>query len=63
MRDINRMRVKGPKTGATYYLAQLGLLEKGHAIKGLVVCKSWALEHLKLPKGITLKCYQLPLEV
>ncbi len=26
------------KTGATYYPAQLGLTDKGHAIKGLVFC-------------------------
>ncbi len=33
-----------PKTGATQYHAQLGLPDKGHAIKGLVVCNSWDLE-------------------
>ncbi len=27
-----------PKTGATQYHAQLGLPDKGRAIKGLVVC-------------------------
>ncbi len=30
-----------PKTGATQYHAQLGLPDKGRAIKGLVVCNSW----------------------
>ena len=30
------------KTGATHYHAQLGLPDKGHAIKGLVVCWSMA---------------------
>ena len=28
------------KTGATHYLAQLGLQNKGRGIKGLVVCNS-----------------------
>ena len=28
-----------PQTGATQYHAQLGLPDKGRAIKGLVVCK------------------------
>ncbi len=32
------------KTGATQYHAQLGLQDKGRAIKGLVVCNSWDLE-------------------
>ena len=27
-----------PKTGATHYHVQLGLSDKGRAIKGLVVC-------------------------
>ncbi len=29
-----------PQTGATQYHAQLGLPDKGRAIKGLVVCNS-----------------------
>ena len=33
-----------PQTGATQYHAQLGLPDKGRAIKGLVVCNSWDLE-------------------
>ena len=37
MRDLNSMS-KGNKTGATHYHAQLGLPDKGRAIKGLVVC-------------------------
>ncbi len=32
------------QTGTTHYHAQLGLPDKGHAIKGLVVCNSWDLE-------------------
>ncbi len=35
------LRVGGmpwPKTGATQYHAQLGLSDKGRAVKGLVVC-------------------------
>ncbi len=33
-----------PETGATQYYAQLGLPDKGRAIKGLVVCNYWSLE-------------------
>ncbi len=33
-----------PKTGATHYHAELGLPDKGRAIKGLFVCNSWDLE-------------------
>ena len=29
--------------GVTHYNAQLGLLDKGGAIKGLVVCNNWDL--------------------
>ena len=40
MRDINRLsrEMPWPKTGATHYHARLGLLDKGWAVKGLVVC-------------------------
>ncbi len=38
-----------PQIGATQYHAQLGLPDKGHAIKELVVC-SWDLEPLDLIK-------------
>ena len=37
---------------------QLGLPEKGHAIKGMVVCNSWDLEPLDLLNGLALGCYQ-----
>ncbi len=41
MREINNMS-RGmswrPQTGVTQYHAQLGLPDKGRAIKGLVVC-------------------------
>ncbi len=33
-----------PKTSATQYHAQLGLLDKGRAIKGFVVCNIWDLD-------------------
>ena len=46
-----------PQTVATQYHAQLGLPDKGRAIKGLVVCNKWDLEPLDLG------CYQLSLEV
>ena len=41
-----------PKTGATQCLAQLGLPDKGRAIKGLVVCNSWDIEPWDLHKGL-----------
>ena len=42
MRDIDCMSRGVPwlQTGATHYHAQLGLQDKGRAIKGLVVCNS-----------------------
>ncbi len=40
-----------PQTGATHYHAQLGLPDKGRAIKGLVVCNSWDLEPWDLLNG------------
>ena len=43
MRDINRGNALD-ETGATQYHAQLGLPDKGRAIKGLVVYNSWDLE-------------------
>ena len=39
--------------GATHYHAQLGLPDKGRAIKGLVVCKIWDLEPFDLLNGLT----------
>ena len=39
-----------PQTGATQSHAQLGLPDKGHAIKGLVVCNNWDLEPLEPAK-------------
>ena len=44
-----------PQTGATQYLAQLGLPDKGRVIKGLVV---WDLESWDLLNGLALGCYQ-----
>ncbi len=35
------------QTGATHYYTQLGLPDKGHAIKGLVVCYPVRLESMK----------------
>ncbi len=35
-----------PDSGATQYHAQLGLSEKGRAIKELVLCNNWDLEPL-----------------
>ena len=52
-----------PQTGATQYHAQLGLPDKGRAIKGLVVCNSCYLEPLDLLNGLALGCYQPSPEV
>ncbi len=42
-----------PRKGATQYHEQLGLPDKGSAIKGLVVCYSWDPESLNLLNGLT----------
>ncbi len=47
-----------PQTGTTHYHAQLGLPDKGRAIKGLVVCNGWDLEPWDLLNGLALDCYQ-----
>ncbi len=52
-----------PQTGATHYHAQLGLPDKGRAIKGLVVCNNWDLEPWDLLNGLALGCYQPSPEV
>ena len=52
-----------PQTGATQYHAQLGLPDKGRAIKMLVVCNEWDLEPLDLLNGLALACYQPSPEV
>ena len=52
-----------PKTYATQYPAQLGVPDKGCAIKGLVVYYSWALQPLDLLNGLVLGCYQPSPEV
>ena len=52
-----------PQTDATHYHAQLGLPEKGRAIKRLVVCYSWDLEPLDLLNGLALGYYHPSPEV
>ncbi len=52
-----------PKTGATHYHAQLGLPDKGRAIKGLVISYSWDLEALDLLNGLAQGSYQPSPEV
>ncbi len=52
-----------PITGATHYHAQLGLPDKGRAIKELVVCNIWDLEPLDQLNGLALGCYQPSPEV
>ena len=41
-----------PKPGATFYFEQLGLPDKGRALKGLVVCNSWDLKPYDLLNGL-----------
>ncbi len=57
------MAVRLPLTGATHYHAQLGLPNKGYAIKELVVCNSWDLDFWDLINGLALCCYQPSPEV
>ena len=51
------------KTSTTYYHAQLGLLNKGRAIQGLVACIIWDLDTLDLINSLALGCYQPSPEV
>ncbi len=51
------------KIGAIHNFSQIGLLYKGHKIKGLVVCNGWTLEPLDLLNGLALGCYQPSLDV
>ncbi len=48
-----------PKTGATYYYVHLGLLDKGSAIKGLLICNSWDVSAFR-PAGTTLLSTVVP---
>ncbi len=48
------------QTGTTQYHAQLGLPDKGRAIKVLVVYNNWDLDLLN---GLAQGCYQPPPEV
>ena len=52
-----------PQRGTTQCHAQLGLEDKGLAIKGLVVCNNWDLDLLDLLNGLALGCYQPSPEV
>ncbi len=52
-----------PQTDATQNHAQLGLTDKGRAIKVLVVCNNLDLEPLDLLNGLALGCYQTSPEV
>ncbi len=45
-----------PQTGASHYHAQIGLPDKGRAIKGLVVWNSWDLDPWDLLNGLALDC-------
>ena len=57
------MGLPWPQTGIKQFPTQLGLPDKGRAIKGLVVCKSWDLEPLDVLNGLALGCYQPSSEV
>ncbi len=57
------VRMPWPQTGATQSHAQLGLPDKGRAIKGLVVCNNWDLEPLDLLNCLALGRYQPSPEV
>ena len=46
-----------PQRRATQYHAQLGLPDKGRAIKGFVVYNNWDLDPLDLLNGLVLGCY------
>ncbi len=46
------------KIGVTQYHAQLGLPDKGRAIKGLVVSDNWDLQSLDLLNRLAIGCYQ-----
>ncbi len=52
-----------PQTGATPYHAQLGLPDKGHAIKRLVDSNNLDIETLDLLNVLALGCYQTSLDV
>ena len=60
---INARGMPSPQTGATQYYPQLGLPDKGRAIKMLVVCNEWDLEPLDLLNGLALGCSQPSPEV
>ncbi len=47
-----------PQTGATQNHAQLGLPDKGRAMKGLIFCNNWDLEPLDLSNSLALVCYK-----
>ncbi len=51
-----------PQTCATHH-AQLGLSDKGRAVKWLFVCNNWFLELLDLLNSLALCCYQPSPEV
>ena len=55
MLDINSTGgMPWSQTGVTQYHAQLGIPDKGRAIKGLIFCYNWNLEPLDLLNGLAL---------
>ena len=53
----------GPKKDATHYHVQIELLDKGRAIKELMVCNGWNLEPFNLLNSLAPSCYQPSSEV
>ncbi len=47
-----------PKTGTIQHHAQLGIPDKGRAIKRLDGCNNWDLEPFDPLNGLALGCYQ-----
>ncbi len=52
-----------PQTGATQHHAQLGLPDKGHAIKWLIVCNKLGYRAFEPAIGLALGSYQPSPEV
>ena len=63
MHDINSMSRGNAWAPKGRKSVELGLPDKGRAIKELVVCNNWDLEPLDLLNGLALGCYQPSPEV
>ena len=63
MREINSMNRGNTLTINRRNHAQLGITDKGLAIKGLVVCNDWDLEPLDLLNSLAVACHKPSPEV